>query len=194
MSILNRLTSHGHLDDRALAALWTDASLAGTRPAHTHLETCAACRTRLAAFSSWLEEVRTDAISEADEAFPAERLAAQHAQILRRIEAAGRPARVIAFPRFARPLSATTSHARQWVAGAAAAGLLVGVALGQFLDFRYPASRGTAAPEIAQSVQPRGERPAPGVQPASISDEELMSNLEELASPRVPDSCSRSTR
>ena len=113
MSILDRL--NGHLDDRALAAIWTDASIDRAQPAHPHLESCAECRTRLAAFSSWLDDLRTDANAEADEAFPAERLAAQQAQILRRLESAGRPARVIAFPRFAQPISATTSNARRWV-------------------------------------------------------------------------------
>jgi hypothetical protein len=164
--------------------------LEGEQPAHPHLQSCAACRARLAEFSAWLDGIRTDAIAEADEAFPAERLATQHAQIFRRIEAAERPARVIAFPRFARPLASTNSNVRRWIAGAAAAGLLVGVGLGQFMDLRSTTARDIGRTgEIAQA--PRVERAAPaGVQPASltISDEELMSRLEDLASPRMPDS------
>jgi hypothetical protein len=188
VSILNRLT--GHLDDRAMAALWADASLAGVQPAHPHLETCAACRTRMDGFTSWLEDLRTDANAEADEAFPAERLAAQHAQIFRRIEAAGRPARVIKFPRFAQPLSATTSHARRWVAGAAAAGLIVGVALGQFMDLRYSSGL-RRVPVIASGVGPEPQQATAGLENASnpaMSDEELMSRIEELTAPRMPDS------
>jgi hypothetical protein len=189
VSILNRL--NGHLDDRALAAIWTDASIDRARPVHPHLDACAACRTRLSAFSHWLEDLRTEANAEADEAFPAERLAAQQAQILRRIEAAGRPARVINFPRFAQPISTTTSNVRRWVAAGAAAGLLVGVGLGQFMDLgsgmiqRIPGGIETA------QVQPRANRPA-GLQNASVSslsDEELMSRLEDLAADsRMPDS------
>ena len=46
---------------------------------------------------------RDDALAEADDVFPAERLAAQQAQILRRLEALERPARVIAFPKLPQP-------------------------------------------------------------------------------------------
>jgi hypothetical protein len=187
VSILDRL--NGHLDDRALAAIWTDASIDRAQPAHPHLESCAECRGRLAAFSSWLDDLRTDANAEADEAFPAERLAAQQAQILRRLESAGRPARVIAFPRFAQPISATTSNARRWVAGAAAAGLLVGVGLGQFMNLRPDTlQRAPASAEASPAAPARAD--GPGVQNASltISDEEFMSRIEEIAAPRMPDS------
>jgi hypothetical protein len=190
VSILSRLK--GHLDDRALAAIWTDASLAGAPPADPHLDACAECRARMGAFASWLEDLRLAANAEADEVFTPERLATQHAQIFRRIEAAGRPARVIKFPRFAQPISATTSNARRWVAGAAAAGLLVGVALGQFMDL----SSATPGRRIPVSTQATAETGAPntpagvGLQNASvaISDEELMSRIEEMVSPRIPDS------
>ncbi len=75
-------------------------------------------------------------MGEAEEAFPAERLAAQQAQVMRRLEALERPARVIAFPRFARPVTSTQGHAQRWVAAAAAAGLVIGLAAGQFVDVR----------------------------------------------------------
>lgn len=188
MSIRNRL--NGHLDERALAAIWTDASIDRARPVHPHLDTCAACRARLAAFSSWLDDLRTEANAEAEETFPAERLAAQQAQILRRIEAAGRPARVIRFPRFAQPISATTSNARRWIAGAAAAGLLVGVGVGQFMDLRNAVDRRGPAIETAQAGSSRTGPAGPRVQTASLSlsDEELMSRIEEIAAPSMPDS------
>ena len=188
MGILNRHTLTGHLDDRAIAALWADATLAGGQLAHPHLRSCAPCRGRVAAFTEWLDRVRTDANAEADEAFPVERLAAQHAQIFRRIEAAERPARVIAFPRFARPIASSTSHARRWIAGAAAAGLLVGVGVGQFMDLRYPVRRDiTRSADIAQA--PRPDRGG-SIQPVSLSitDEELMSRIDDLSSPKMPDS------
>lgn len=187
MSILNRL--NGHLDDRALAAIWTDASIDRARPAHPHLDTCAACRTRLSAFSGWLQALRTEANAEADEAFPAERLAVQQAQILRRIEAAGRPARVIKFPRFAQPISSTTSNARRWIASGAAAGLLVGVALGQFMDLGSSSFQRVPASTEASQTAPARPAAAAGLQNASValSDEELMSRIEDMATPRMPD-------
>ena len=100
MSVLNRLRLSAHLDDAALTAIWTDG-----RTSHPHLDRCVACRARFADVSTWLENIRVDAITEADENFSAERLAIQQAQIFRRLEAAERPARVIAFPRFTQPLT-----------------------------------------------------------------------------------------
>jgi hypothetical protein len=93
MALLDRLRLSGHLNDAALAAIWTDG-----RPGHPHLDSCGACRARFAEFSGWLETMRVDAVTEADQHFSAERLSAQQAQIFRRLEAAERPARVIAFP------------------------------------------------------------------------------------------------
>ena len=160
MSILNRLRLTAHLDEAGLTAIWTDALPTGMRQPHAHLESCAACRARYAELASWLETLRLDATTEADESFPPERLAAQHAQIFRRLEAAERPARVIAFPRFAQPLTSRTSHASRWIAAAAAAGLIVGVGVGQLMDLRHSLSRATTervAPTTmaAQRIDPR---------------------------------------
>ncbi len=168
MSILNRLRLNHHLDDAALAAIWTDGSIAGGALPHPHLQVCAACRARFAAFSEWLGDLRQEAGTEADAAFPPERLAAQHAQIFRRLEAAGRPARVIAFPKFARPLSTGTSQVGRWVASSAAAGLIVGLGLGQLMDLRH-VSRGAAntpTPTTQRSDAPAwaDRRPGHGLQ------------------------------
>jgi hypothetical protein len=157
-----------HLDEAALVSLWTDGTLAATSPvAHPHLERCAACRNRFAELASWLDTIRMDAISAADEHFSAERLAAQNAQILRRLEAAERPARVIAFPTFTQPLTSRSSHASRWIAAAAAAGLIVGVGVGQLMDLRHSltprapadAHRTTTAPPMAAATVPL---PKPG--------------------------------
>ena len=189
MSILDRFSSSGHLDDARLAAIWTGASITGDAPADSHLQACAACRSRFNAFSAWLDQIRDDANAEADEAFPAERLVVQHAQIVRRIEAAERPARVIAFPKFARPISAGRSHAHRWIAGAAAAGLIVGVAVGQMMDLRRSFGGNQASERQARTVETRPASP-PAVQPASlaITDDALMVRIEELSTPRIPDS------
>src|SRR6185436_1081947 len=150
-----------HLDDAALAAIWTDAAAGGGQPTHPHLQACAGCRSRFASFASWLADLREDAAGQVDELFPPERLAAQHAQIFRRLEAAERPARVIAFPRFAQPLTSRTSHASRWIAAAAAAGLIVGVGVGQLMDLRHSLSRatvesrGTPTTMAAQRLDPR---------------------------------------
>jgi hypothetical protein len=112
VSLLDRLgvvsQAGRHLSDDNIAEVWTNASTQGG-PAvptpHPHLRDCADCRARYTAFAGWLDGLRNDARADADEAFPPERLAVQQAQIFRRLESVGRPARVIAFPRFAGPVS-----------------------------------------------------------------------------------------
>jgi hypothetical protein len=186
VSILNRLKLTAHLDDAGLTALWTDAWATGVRQPHPHLESCPACRARFAELSSWLDALRLDARAEADESFSPERLAAQHAQILRRLEAAERPARVIAFPRFAQPLTSRTSHASRWIAAAAAAGLIVGVGVGQLMDLRHSLStqRPTQA-RVAPITMARGLDPRI---PSVTRDEAFLSELDaSLSRAAVPE-------
>lgn len=181
MSILDRLTNR-HLDDAALAELWTVAA-SDTQgvTAEPHLQHCAECRVRFSAFATWMEDIRDEAVAEAEAAFPAERLAAQQAQIFRRIEAAERPARVIVFPKF--PADSTPRHSpvHRWVAAAAAAGLLVGLGLGQLMDLRHLGERG---PVVAQSQGT--DAPSRGIVPASatISVETMFQELEAAATPQ----------
>jgi hypothetical protein len=137
VSLLSRNRAPRHLGDDQFADLWSAAVTSGQSVADPHLAACAQCRARYAAFTSWLDRIHDDAIGEAEDAFPAERLAAQQAQVMRRLEALERPARVIAFPRFARPVTSTQGHAQRWVAAAAAAGLVIGLAAGQFFDVRH---------------------------------------------------------
>lgn len=190
MSILNRLRLNSHLDDAAIAAIWTDSALEGRRATHPHLGVCTACRTRFALFSEWLEDLRADAVAEADDVFPADRLAAQHAQIFRRIEAAERPARVIAFPKFPAALTSRSSHASRWIAAAAAAGLIVGVGVGQMMDLRHIGSNEAARIEARLSAPRRpAELPAAAVAVRSTSgDEAFLSDLDaSLSRPSMPE-------
>jgi hypothetical protein len=188
VSIRNRLRLTAHLDDSGLAELWTEAPAPGGRQQHPHLESCAACRARFAELSSWLETLRNDGTREADEAFPIERLAAQHAQIFRRLEAAERPARVIAFPKFAQPLTSRTSHASRWVAAAAAAGLIVGVGVGQLMDLRHSFSpQPTTQARVAPTAIPRGLDPRIQVV-NTTGDEAFLSELDaSLSRAAVPE-------
>lgn len=188
--MLSRLGLNRHVTDADLTAVWADARLGeSTRSAAgAHVRDCAACRARLAALSTWLETLRADARQEADEALPRERLVAQQAQILRRLEAMERPARVLAFPRFARPISVPSVARQRWIAAAAVAGLVVGVGLGQVVDFRGTPAQdpfaGTATP-VAQSSTSRGMV----VQPIGASDEDLLYAQEaSQASERIPES------
>ena len=187
MSLLDRL-GRRHLNDDQFARLW--ASEAG----HPHLDACAECRARYAAFDGWLLDMADTLRAEADDAFPADRLAVQQAQIARRLETLERPARVIVFPKAARAVISGHSHVRRWVTVAAAAGLIAGIGLGQVVPLRTVIrNQQTAAPNAHFNAQEttaraieltssRGAAPS-SASPASTTDDELLS--EGFASPKV---------
>jgi hypothetical protein len=183
VAILKRVTNE-HLDDAALAAIWTGNMQSGEPGNDPHLQQCAECRVRYGAFQAWMNDIRVEALAEAEEAFPSERLVAQQAQILRRIEAAERPARVIAFPNAASSVTSPRSSVGRWVAAALAAGLIAGVGIGRMMnmrDFGAP----TRLPSTVAVATPRPEiRPAVVPASAIISEETLLADLEAASTPR----------
>lgn len=181
MAILNRIINQ-HLDDAALAEVWTNAVADGEAPTHPHLDTCAECRLRFTSFTTWLGEVREDAMVEAGLAFPTEKLIAQQNQIMRRLEVMGQPTRVIAFPKAA-VVTARPSPVRRWITAAAAAGLVAGIGLGALLDLRH--MNGPAAFPYDRPVE-TVRVPSSAPQPAAlqIADDLSLAELEELATPR----------
>ena len=130
MSLLERL-GRGHLERPAVRAP-VDAREAVTRISTAAPTAARASRSSTAGSLGIGDELR----AEADEAFPAERLAMQQAQIARRLETLERPARVIAFPKAARAVISGHSHVRRWVTVAAAASLIAGFGLGQVVPLR----------------------------------------------------------
>jgi len=184
VSFLSALGRRRHLDDSAFSELWAAATAgddAGlTAPDAEHLESCAACQARYEAFTDWLADIRLDAVAAADDVFPADRLTAQQAQIMRRLETLDRPSRVIAFPKFAQPVATTRSGPQRWIAAAAAAGLIVGLGAGELLDLRRP---GRLRPSLAEA-EPVTQSARGAVQPVSLkSDDVLLYDAE--SSPRV---------
>jgi anti-sigma factor RsiW len=177
VSLLERL-GRGHLSDPQFARLWTD----GTR--HPHLDACAACRARFDEFDAWVLDLGDTLRAEADEAFPAERLAAQQAQIARRLESLERAPRVIPFPKAARAVISGNPHVRRWVAAAAAAGLIAGVGLGQVVPLRTVIHNRQAAVANTHFNAPASAARATELTPStSPSDDDLLSDA--FASPRV---------
>jgi len=170
----------GHLSDQEFARLWAS----GER--HPHLDTCADCRARFAAFDGWLLDVGESLRAEADDAFPAERLAVQQAQIARRLETLERPARVIAFPKAARAVISGHSHVRRWVTVAAAASLIAGFGLGQIVPLRSVIIKQQAAAPSQTFNAPETVARATGLTPATTSpdDDELLSS-DAFSSPKV---------
>jgi hypothetical protein len=176
VSLLSRTGSHRHLDERAFTDIWTATVSSGQPASDPHLTSCAQCRARYAAFTGWLDGIRDDVRAEADEVFPPERLAAQQAQVMRRLEAIERPARVIMFPRLGRPATSTQGNAQRWIAAAAAAGLVIGLTAGQFVNIRQTFGRPSPSLEsnTARLAKPVNTNlvatPAAG---SSVADEAL---------------------
>jgi anti-sigma factor RsiW len=150
-----------------------------------HLQDCSACTARYMDLLRFMDDLRSEADAEADAWFPEARLQAARRQIARRLEHLGQMARVITFPQGRASASVRRSIPRpalRWVAGAAAAGLLVGVALGTYTD-RVAAGRlsaTTPAGAVAGVAPTLASVPEPP--PPTFLDEEAFLQEVELAS------------
>ena len=122
-----------------------------------------------------LDEVSAVLRAEADVLLTDERLARQHAHILRRIEEETRPGQVIAFPNAqpGRPALRVRPGMR-WVAGAAAAGLLIGVVAGH-LAHDLPVATERPAQAIASGGS---DQPTLQAVSTTMSEEEFLGQLE----------------
>jgi hypothetical protein len=140
--LIRRLASHP--GEAALLA----GAIAGDAATARHVAGCPACAARLAAAEAAWAAVRDEAMAEADAAFSDGRLARQHASVMRRLDPAAHPGRVLAFPGPVHVPRPRRAVATRWVAAAAVAGLLLGVSAGRVLEWRRhtaPAPAGTAA-------------------------------------------------
>jgi hypothetical protein len=174
-----------------------------TPSAQAHLERCDVCAARLDELRDIMSTEREDAQALADAAFPESRLRAQRASILARLEQATAGSRVLHFPTFPATRSWMTQRNRpamRWLAGAAAAGLLVGLGAGQAvftghqLRFHSTATPSTSANRAPASWRTAGtadaphiERLAPGSEEAFLSDMELVLNKRRNAALRALD-------
>ena len=147
--------------------------------AASHLSACDECDARYADLSRFMDGLREEAEAETDEVFTAEALRVQRQHILRRLEHAGHPARVISFPArlMRRHLSSSARRiAPRWAAAAAAAGMFVGVGVGLVLDSR----RHVAPMAVAVSRPVRVAAPIAVVAtpPPVVDDDAFLSELE----------------
>jgi hypothetical protein len=187
MRLVDVLFRQGHLSERTLV----DAIMSGERP--FHLDRCDICAARSVELNRWLDTVQTIAVEAADEAFPQERLTAQHTQILRRLEQVDEPARVIAFPGQSRSDTRDIARFRVapgWLAVAAGLGLVVGAAGGQFSarlsQTPEPVAVVPATPVTAPEPEPAAPTNAYWVDPTDL-DGYVPASLGALneATPRV---------
>jgi len=146
--LVDAVFRQGHLSEQALV----EAVMTGERPAH--LDRCDICAERSVELGRWLDDVRNLGLDAAERAFPAEKLVAQQAQIMRKLEQLDEPPRVIAFPR-QMPGAARESGGRRvapaWLGVAAAAGLVIGVIGGHFTA-RVSATEHPAQTAVAPTV------------------------------------------
>ena len=134
-----------------------------------------------------IQQVTAALNAEADAAFPDERLSRQHARIMQRVDAEGRPGRVIAFPasQHATPSSLLqSSPTTRWVAAAALIAFVAGVAAGQRLPFEL-GFRSTSQVATSRSVSPEaaGTTLRASV-PLVSADEQFLGELEIAAQSR----------
>ena len=158
-----------HLKDDHLLDCYT-AQRAGASPdprVADHLSTCGGCGARYAELAAFMDDLREQADREVDTHFPADRLASQQQQILRRLEHALRPARVISFPArdAAHAAKSPVKLAPRWLAAAAAAGLFIGVGVGGYLA---PGRLGAAPAGRAGGVVPAMSVQSQAASPTSV--------------------------
>jgi hypothetical protein len=165
-----------HLSDERLIEMCLSGP--GARVAEPHVATCPDCEARRAELARMLDDIAAAAIADADAAFSGERLARQHARIMQQIEQDGRPARVISFPagQPAEPVVLRTRPASRWVAGAAAAGLALGLLAGHLAHDLPGRSRTAPAPQLVVNEAV----PAPPLRPIStaMSDDQLLVEID----------------
>jgi hypothetical protein len=170
--------SQRHLsEDRLIEMCLTGAAAPAEE---SHLVGCGECTRRRALLTQVLDEVNTAADLEVDAAFPADRLARQHARILQRIDQEGRPGRLLSFPAASPPATMLRSRPRaRWAAAAVAAAFVVGMIAGHLVhDLPVKGNEGSATPRIVSNE--RDPAPLRAVS-TTWSDEEFLAQVEQAA-------------
>lgn len=139
-------------------------------PTAEHLADCALCRARYADLSSFMGGLRSESEEEIEALFRPEDLRAQQQQIAHRLDHLGHAARVISFPSH-RPSGHITSPVSRvgprWIAAAAAAGLFIGVGVGNFFPSGVRLSRARQTPPAVSARVARGSHPEAVTPPAA---------------------------
>lgn len=164
-------------DDRLVELYFTETPSAQEQQ---HLGHCMACDRRRSELAHLLDETGQAAAEDLEVAFPAERLARQQLQILERVDLAGGPARVIAFPAAPpqAPVVRRSGSPSRWVAAAAVAGLLVGVVAGR--AGRESGVSPSPALLTASEQRQGAVRPVSSVSAPLSADDQFLVELEQV--------------
>lgn len=184
----NRHLSEDRLIEAALAA--QSDPLAPAPTAQTiHLRTCDDCAARYEEIAAFLDNLAADVNADFDTVFTAERLLAQRQKISRRLSrllGLDPQARVLRFPSSGPPLPHADASARRWMAAAAVACLVLGVAAGRLMPFpstfsdQPAAASGPPTPAVVATDVDLGEPTIYGAE-----DDFLMEIEAALGSPRI---------
>jgi len=171
------MTGHPHLSDDRLAevCLQTAPSDVDRR----HLEHCESCSRRRAALAGFLQEVADVARADADAVFTPQHLERHRDRILGLIEQAEPHGQLLSFPSGRGHTSEPNrSHPeRRWIAGAAAAGLVLGILGGHIAQNLLPFSRAGEVSAFSRASEVSAVAPLQAGT-APLSEEEFLSRLE----------------
>ena len=144
-----------------------------------HLADCPDCHARYVDIATFFDTIAIEGAAEADEIFTADHLQQQHDAVMRKLELAGRPARVISFPgRVSATATQATAHtAPRWLVAAAVAGLIVGIGLGgTLLPSRGAQARATQT--ASTRIAPAPVRVATPSPESTVDDDRFLIDLE----------------
>ena len=169
--------------------LWEDR-------ARAHLSRCESCAAEAAEIDRFLDRLSDTHDAAADGRVSMNRLAKQKYRILRRVRhliEPGRRSRVLRFPAASRPTLAGVGRVGGWLSAAAFTGLLVGLAVGQWLHLHpdRPSVNSATGPERTMNraptiVIPRPELVNLPLAMSSTSEDGFLDELDEvLGSPPI---------
>lgn len=122
-----------------------------------------------------LAAYRAAACAEADAHFDERALEVQRHKILARLAHLGHPAKVIRFPKAPHGDLHTAGVNRRWISVAAAAGLIIGLVGGQFVDLPQSQSRRVPPAATTAAIAPAGPTYVPASAPL---DDGLLGEIE----------------
>ena len=191
-----RMGRRGHVNDADLIALFvttSDVPTAQDEATLTHVSQCSPCAKRSVVLESFLDRLADTSHAAFEADFPDDRWITQKERIVRRLRRVIEPdrsARVLRFPALARPTLSRVEKTRRWLGASAAAGLLVGLAAGQFFHV-HPTLEGVSedltasvsSAETSATPQSVATEMSPGV-----ADDLFLDELGRvLSGPQIPE-------